>query len=613
MNENLENLKHKADQFTKHKRWDELIPVCTEIIDLTQEPSEKVLAYLQRGTAYREIGAFDQAIADFKTALRQGVQYAAKYSYYNLAVVYLQTGDFDQAIINFKEALRVNPADKEALRGLGVACSKKGTHEQALAYFNDAVEAHPDDATIYIDRGITYAEKGEYDKAIADLTTAINLDPLNAIVYHNRGLTYSKRGRTYTQSGAKADATADFDKAINDFAEAIRLDPMAALPYGGRGEAYIDKENYNLALDDFVRAEERDPNLKLTVPATYIASQIASIYRGAEQEDDKATAFKFYFKLFKATDALKTSRFFNPKAVVAHYSSLHTLKTLATKGRFRFYNAAYMNDPEEGRVFFEIMKEYAIDVQEVFYGDEAPPSPSPAYIGSFVLVDAREPKEKDKLFLWRTYGKHEEQEAAGSCLIFKHDGTVFAENCGTQIGAMQQLQVLLKLPTPTSDTSLPETGQLQKPELYRIVYGDIETNEEVSEELKQLADSLRPIRDYLSNKDAGIQDGLKQLARELLDTIRFLFKASHYSEEREVRAVQIRYYDENLMQEMDEIKVDAEQIPPRFYLETHENFRFSEVILGPKTRHIEEWLRWLKEQGHDYVKQSTIKYGTKYT
>lgn len=612
MNENLENLKHKADQFTKHKRWDELIPVCTEIIDLTQEPSEKVLAYLQRGAAYREIGAFDQAIADFKTALGQGIQYAAKYSYYNLAVVYLQTGEFDQAIVNFKEALRVNPADKEALRGLGVACSKKGTHEQALTYFNEALEAHPDDATIYIDRGITYAEKGEYDKAIADLTTAINLDPLNAIVYHNRGLTYSKRGRTYTQSGAKADATADFDKAIQDFTEAIRLDPVSAFPHDGRGEVYIEKESYNLALDDFVRADECDPNLKLSAPAIYIASQIASIYRGAEQEDDKATALKFYFQLFKATDAVKTSRFFSPKAEVAHYSSLHTLKTLATTGRFRFYNAAYMNDPEEGRVFFEILKKYAIDVQEVFYGAEAPPSTSPAYIGSFVLVDAREPKKKDKLFLWRTYGKHEEQEAAGSCLIFEHDGTVFAENCGTQIGAIQQLQILSILPALTSDTSFPETGQPQKPELYRIVYCDKETNEEVSGELKQLADSLRQIREYLSDKDTGIQDGLKQLARELLDTIRFLFKASHYSEEKEIRAVQIRYYDENTMQEMHEIKVDAEQIPPRFYLEAPKEFRFSEVILGPKTRHIEEWLRWLKQQGHHYVKQSAIKYGTKY-
>lgn len=613
MNENLENLKHEADRFAKNKRWDELIPVCTKLIDLVQETSDKALAFLLRGTAYLQKGDFDQAIADYTKALQQDVTVAANYSYYNLAVAYLQAGDFDQAIVNFKEALRVNPADKEALRALGVACSKKGTHEQALTYFNEAVEAHPDDATIYIDRGITYAQKGEYDKAIADLTTAMNLDPMNAIVYHNRGLTYSKRGRTYTQSGAKADATADFDKAIDDFTDAIRLDPMAALPLGGRGEAYIEKESYNLALDDLARADECDPNLKLSAPAIYIASQIASIYRGAEQEDDKATALKFYFKIFKATDAVKTSRFFGPKAEVAHYSSLHTLKTLATKGRFRFYNAVYMNDPEEGRVFFEIMKEYAIDVQEVFYGDKASPSPSPAYIGSFVLVDTREPDEKDKLFLWRTYGKHEEQEAAGSCLIFKHDGTVFAENCGTQIGAMQQRQVLSKLPAPTSDTSLPETGQPQKPELYRIVYGDKETNEEVSEELKQLADSLRQIRDYLSDKDAGIQDGLKQLARELLDTIRFLFKASHYSEEREVRVVQIRYYDENIMQEADEIKVDAEQIPPRFYLETSKDFRFSEVILGPKTRHIEEWLRWLKQQGHDHVKQSTIKYGTKYT
>ena len=44
---------------------------------------------------------------------------------------------------------------------------------------------------------------------------------------------------------------------------------------------------------------------------------------------------------------------------------------------------------------------------------------SPAYIASFVKVDSE--NEPDKLFLWRTYGKHENEEAAGACLILSRD------------------------------------------------------------------------------------------------------------------------------------------------------------------------------------------------
>ena len=256
------------------------------------------------------------------------------------------------------------------------------------------------------------------------------------------------------------------------------------------------------------------------------------------------------------------------------------------------------------------MKESGIDVQEDFYGDDAPPYPSPAYIGSFVKVNAIEPEQKDELFLWRTYGKHDGQEAAGACLIFRHEGTVFAEKCSEQIGAMQQLQS--KLLVPAVDILNPEKKQPFKPELYEIIYIDEGNKQKLSKELSELAETLKQIQNYISEKDDRIKDKLKQLVRDLLDPIRFLFKACHYREEDEVRVVQVRYYDEeNRTQEPDDILIDTEQIPPRFYLETHENFRFSEVILGPQTRGASEWKRWLKERDIK-VDQSKILYGKPY-
>ena len=643
MNENLENLKQKAVQLFHDKHWDELIPVCTEIIDLEQETHEKAHAYVQRGVAYLHKRHFDQAIVDFTKALELKVDYAEAYcergvaygvkgdldqaiadftkalelkvdyaeAYHNRGVVYDLKDDLDQAIVNFNEALRIDPDDAEPHRGCGIAWSKKGDHDRAIACFSKAVELRPTDAMMYVDRGIAYDERGDHDQAIADFSKATNLDPTNGLAWHNRGQAHSHRGRTYTQRNMTSKAIADFDKAIHDFDEAIRLNPKEASTYSGRGGAYIEKESYDLALNDFVRADECDPNLKMRAPAIYITSQIADIYKEAGQEDDKVTAFKFYFRLFRASDAVKRNRFWEPKAEVAHYTSLHTLKTLAARKRFRFYNAAYMNDPEEGRVFFEIMKKSGIDVQQVFYGDEDQSYPSPAYIGSFVKVD--DPKQKDELFLWRTYGKHDGQEATGACLIFKHEGTVFAENCGPQIGAMQQLQ--LKLLMSADDRKNPGERQPPKPDLYEIVYRDKENNQELFEELSELATSLKQIKEHIEEeKDDENNEKLRKLVRDLLDGIRFLFKARHYQEEGEVRVVHVRYYDETKTTQKEEgIHVDAEQIPLRFYLETHDDFRFSEVILGPQARGEAEWKRWLKEQDKTLnVKRSGIKYGKPY-
>ncbi len=187
---------------------------------------------------------------------------------------------------------------------------------------------------------------------------------------------------------------------------------------------------------------------------------------------------------------------------------------------------------------------------------------------------------------------------------------------------------------PTGDRKNPEERQPLKPELYKIVYSDEEIPQEFplsppmqlagipssdkwnkQERCEKLVESLKRIKEHIENeKDNGNKRELRKLVCDLLDTIRFLFKARHYQEEGEVRVVQVRYYDETkTTQKEDGVQVDTEQIPPRFYLETHDDFRFSEVILGPLARGEAEWKRWLKEQDETLiVKKSTINYGQRY-
>ena len=530
MNENLENLKQKADQLAANNRWNELIPVCTEIIALQQEPHEKARAYVQRGIAYDQIG------------------------------------DHRLSIEDCTEGLNLNPT-----------------------YIN-----------AYIQLGIAYINKDEHDKAIENFTKILDQldfdDASAAKAYHLRGFASSLKG--------------DHNTAIVDFTEALKLNHNYADAYFCRGFAYIDEsKNFLNSFKDFKEAVRCDPLLKGEVSEIYVADQIADIYKN-HAEEVGAKTFELYFWLLEAISNVQRKQFYAPQenAEVAHYTCLDTLKSLAGKRRFRLYNAAYMNDPEEGRAFFEIMKKFEIDVQEVFYGDKDPSYPSPAYIGSFVKGDTNEPNQKDELFLWRTYGKHDGREAAGACLIFKHEETVFAKSPGAQAGAMHQLQS--ELLVSAGNTGNPRERQPQKPDLYEIVYSDNESTRNLSEELHELAGSLKRIKEYIEEvTDNENKEKLRKLIRELLDAIRFLFKASHYREEKEVRVVQFRYYDETkTTEDKDGIQVDTKQIPPRFYLKTHENFLFSEVILGPQTHGVPEWRHWLKERDIK-VEQSKISYG----
>ena len=554
--EDIENLKQKAEQLFQQGKWDECIPVLTEHISLEADSQLKSEAFGRRGVAYNNKGDYDLAIADCN------------------------------------EAIQLNRNNAGAFYVRGVAYYNKGNYDRAIANFNEAIRLNLDDADdIFSYRGAAYCKKGDYDRAIADCNEAIRLNRNDARAFNNRGFSYYNKG--------------DYGRAIKDFKRAIQLKPDRRDAFNNRGAAYAKKGDYNRAFKDFLSADEKNKELKSAYTGIYIATQIADIYADRSKKDTGRT-LKLYLSLFEAISNIREKLFYAPQrnTEVAHYTSLPTLKSLADKGLFRLYSAAYMNDPEEGRAFFEIMKDHEIEnVEEVFYGNnEKKPQLSPAYIGSFVKVNAIEPGQKDELFLWRTYGKHDGQEAAGACLIFKNEETNFASSSPLRISAMAEMQ-----------GQLFSIRQPIKPTLYRIAYrSDCIEEKELSNALKKLATSLKAINTFCEKlENAEQKKRLAKLVRELLDDIRFLFKANHYREEREVRVVQVRSYKENMMQEQDGIQVDTGQIPPRFYLETHKNFCFSEVILGPKARGAQEWQRWLKEQGHNKVEPSEIKYGTK--
>ena len=347
----------------------------------------------------------------------------------------------------------------------------------------------------------------------------------------------------------------------------------------------------------------------------YLAGRIDDIFhQDQDAQHQESEAFELYRKLLGTITLIQEALFIQPPETsqceeVAHYTSLHTLKKLADKKRFRFYNAAYMNDPEEGRKFFKIMKDNKANVKKFFYKKSNQLYPSPAYIGSFTMVTPNKKQQKDDLFLWRTYGKHDDKEAAGACLLFKHDGSCFEKHFEYQIGAIH--------PSLLDNKNASESRPQAKPSLYKISYPGDE-DKKFLEHLENLAKQIKRINSFNNKKQhKKKKKQLDELARNFLDTIRFLFKSDHYKTEKEVRIVEFHAYKENKNQSLDNnIKVDVKQIPPRFYVEAPENFYFSKVILGPRVRNSRDWKQWIEyEKKNPKVKvhQSNIKYGSPYS
>ena len=558
MSEDLDELYRKANGLLRNKKWDEAIAVFTKIIRLEKAPERKANAYNERGNAYSLKEAYDRAIADFDKAIALNPQAAAAYRHRGLA--YLAKRNHGHAIADFDKAIALNPQATAAYSDRGLAYLAKRNHGHAIADCDKAIALNPQDAAAYSVRGVAYWVKGSHGRAIADFDKAIKLNPQDAAAYSARGIAHRVKGA--------------YGRAIADFDKAIKLNPH-------------DK---GLISDDV---------------SVYIAYSLEGITSGRKE---RAGLCKSYDALADAIHKIRTKLFYKLKDAreVAHYTSLHGLRALAERDNpFRLYNSAYMNDPEEGQVFFEIMdKEQGIDVEKIFYNykpDSDDPHSSPAYIGSFVKIESRNAQEKDKLFLWRTYGKHDSAEAVGACLIFDKDQ--FAQDVPSmKIGIMPRLKHVAKQGG--------STGQNDPPALYEVVYkSEIGKHLKLLEEhLRELASSLKAIEKLLQRHKKH-KKRLIKLVRELLDGIRFLFKADHYREEQEVRVIQMSY--DTGGEKPPEYKVATEYLPPRFYLNIPGNVRFSEVILGPKTHDVSQWKRYLGScQGKKvHVRKSEIKFG----
>ena len=540
MSEKFLKLLSKAGQLSQQEKWDEYISVLTEAISLEVDSNLKSAAYYSRGLAYDIKSEYDRAIEDYSKAIELEPDYAGAYN--NRGATYERNGDYDRAIEDFSKA----------------------------------IELEPDYAGAYNNRGATYERNDDYDRALEDCSKAIELKPDYAGAYYNRGVVYGRKS--------------DYDRALEDFIKAIELKSNYAYAYIWRGIIYFRKNDYDNSFVDFGEAIRLNSGLKWEISYAYIRFRLETI----TDSSLRIKSFQYCSELWEIIDKLKENLL--ERNIVAHYTSLGVLGKLLSDRQFRFYNATYMNDPEEGETFFAILsKEGGIDIKQIFY-ENSVNSYSPAYIGSFTKVDDRE-KEEDKLFLWRTYGKQENEEAGGACLIF--GDSCFSEEVPSSFGAM------------TMQEGASEQKST-KPCLYQVLYQQ-EEDDERRGIILEMADALEQINtECLKEKNNNAEkESIRGLVRELLDEIRFLFKAEHYREEKEMRVVLIQYIPMDSTPLNSDIKEDTDHFPPRLYLDAPEGFHFKKVLLGPRALGLAQWRQWarVKQRGQGIpIEKSKIPY-----
>jgi tetratricopeptide (TPR) repeat protein len=194
------------------------LPACSEIIaSAAYSPTDKAMAFRNRGRARSDAGALDLALADLSEAIRLNLSEGPLYI--NRGLVRVRINDLAGAIADYSEAIRLNPKSAIGYNGRGHAYLVMGEEKKAIADFSAAITFNPAGATTYNNRGLAYSKSGEPDRAIEDFTAAITINPIYALAYNNRGYVHEQRGRRQS--------------AIDDFRRALLLDPSLVGPRDG--------------------------------------------------------------------------------------------------------------------------------------------------------------------------------------------------------------------------------------------------------------------------------------------------------------------------------------------------------------------------------------------
>jgi tetratricopeptide (TPR) repeat protein len=214
----------------------------------------RAIALGNRGAALKQLGRYDEAIADLGRAIDLD---AGNPQYYcQRGDVRLRTGANNEATADYTMAIGQSPRLLWAYRGRGQAYLALGDGEKALADFNEAVRLKPEAFSLLVLRGRANNLVKNYDAAIADLTQALANPKSSALLPQERAAVLTQRAYARAKLDRAGEAQADID-------EALRMAPKVAFTVAVSGLVNEKQGRLTEARDAYARSLTIEPDMAL--------------------------------------------------------------------------------------------------------------------------------------------------------------------------------------------------------------------------------------------------------------------------------------------------------------------------------------------------------------
>ena len=592
--------------------------------------------YWQRGYTKSTLMDYKGAIEDFDTAIKLGIN--APRIFLDRGVIKSNLHDHTDAINDFNIAIKLNPYYAEAYNFRALSKIELGLYEDSNSDFNTAIKLNPNYYFAYSNRGLLNLFLKNYDQALKDYDYALKIDK-NSII------SYRYRAQIKYILGMYEDAIKDAENAINIYnnymdAHYIKILSKAKLK---RYIEIIDDLNIvakintnfeNNFISDILNLLETYSNIEKIFQLLIktenillwrnepITNLIFHFYKRKNFDDELKKNIKYlllyeYFLLKILTfDSEKE----NDKIEISHYTSLDILPLLLNingnikeSGKMRINNITTANDPKEGKILERILNKNNIDIK--IENDE-----------KALTLQTSYSRNKDSLTMFRLYGKKENKEATGICLVLDNK---YFNNLYTSPYSYEFKFKMENNKIEIDEKINEEKSEENKRNLYWVLYYNEKENQLIyNKEKSKYASNIIDLNDLNNPKykaelkeddtkenmikyafakifyytkeikkevDKNYQNIKNQLYSYLFENIKYIIKHEAFFEEQELRMLVTNDY------KSDEILIDNDK--KKLYIDYIKLFDertnyIKEIIIGSKVENNEAVAEYIRKVLH---------------
>lgn len=564
-----------------------VIEKCNEYLNLK---SDLAFLYNYRGLCKNNLGLYEEAIKDFDISIelnkelynkndnyiKETVEKNLTEAYYYKGLAKKDLGEYEEAIKDFQEALKYNRTYLLIVYyNIGISKINLGEYEDAINYFDNINqiryynETEKKEESYYI-KIYEYHMSTFCNNAFAKLLSGKNVY-FEDFINYNKFFIPNNNHIIYIVSLL-------FENYKYDLIEKIFN--------------YLVEENYN-------DLWENDITFNLLKNKTIDKEILKNIKKNLLYQYLLLQSLSFNNKTLK--------REYTYNIEIAHYTSLNTLlKLIKEDNKIRITNISNANDPKEGKILENILNKNKLDIK--IKNDE-----------NLITLQTSLSRNKDALTMFRLYGKNENKEATGICLVI--DKKYFNDNYLSSVIELNldnQKQEEKKGNENYKNAKEIIQKRLGIKNLYWVIYYNEEKNQLVFNPTKSKYSSviidlntinknkknINKIEDLINCIFHNIINSAKEIDKienknlkdeifsNLFENIRYIIKHEAFFEEQELRMlITTNYKNEN---------INIEEDKKRLYINYNELFNenenfIKEIILGGK---IED-----KELTSDYIKQ----------